>query len=92
MNAIYMEKGNALRLSPRSGFDCATGRTVNFDKMLNNSIKSDKFTGFFDKKSARAISVMHCNSTVINMNLSADDSNMSTKYFQASHFPAFAMR
>ena len=86
MNANYMEKGNALRLSPRSGFNCAKNRAMNFDKIPNNSINIDKLTGFFDKNSAREIIVKHCNSMVINTNLSAGDSNMAAKFFRRTAF------
>ena len=80
----------------RSGMN-REGRVVNFDKILKNSINTDKFTGFFDKKSAREIIVKHCNSTIINMNLSAGDSNMTGKFFQRAAFarrgrPAQAQR
>ncbi|MCE2452587.1 MAG: hypothetical protein J4F48_07055 [Nitrospinae bacterium] len=62
---------------------------MNFDKIPNNSINIDKFTGFFDKNSAREISVKHCNSMVINTNLSAGDSNITGKFSQAPHLPVF---
>ena len=52
MDANYMEKGNALRLSPRSGLKCAKGCAMNFDKIVKNSVNIDKFTMYFDKKRA----------------------------------------
>jgi len=67
-------------------------RAVNFDTIRNNPVNSDKFTGFFDKISVPDISVTHCNSTDTNMNLSADDSNMTEKIFKAPHLPAFGMK
>ena len=65
---------------------------VNFDKIPKNTIKLDKFTGFFDKKRAREISVKHCNSMVTDMNLSAGDSGKRQKNFGAPHLPAFGMK
>ena len=53
MNANYMEKGNALRLSPRAGLKCAKGWAMNFDKIVKNPVNIDKFTMYFDKKRAR---------------------------------------
>ena len=49
MNANYMEKGNALRLSPRAGLKCAKGCAMNFDKIVKNPVNIDKFTMYFDK-------------------------------------------
>ena len=89
MNANYMEKRNALRLSPRSGLKCAKSRAMNFDKIPNNSIRLDKFTGFFDKKMTRKYIVNTCNVMTYITNLSTDDSNLTAKFFQASHLPAF---
>ncbi len=81
MDTNYMEKGNALRLSPRSGLKCAKVRAMNFDKIVKNPVNIDKFTMFFDKKLARKIIVKHCNQTIINMNLSAVDSNKRQKKY-----------
>ena len=59
MNANYMEKGNALRLSPRSGLKCAKGCAMNFDKIVKNPVNIDKFTMFFDKILAGKIIVRY---------------------------------
>ena len=59
MNANYMEKGNALRLSPRSGLKCAKGCAMNFDKIVKNQVNIDKFTMFFDKILAGKIIVRY---------------------------------
>ena len=59
MNANYTEKGNALRLSPRTGLKCAKGCAMNFDKIVKNPVNIDKFTMFFDKKNAGKISVRY---------------------------------
>lgn len=50
MDANYMEKGNAPRLSPRSGLKCAKGCAMNFDKIVKNPVNIDKFTMYFDNK------------------------------------------
>ena len=59
MDANYMEKGNAPRLSPRSGLKCAKGCAMNFDKIVKNPVNIDKFTMFFDKILAGKISVRY---------------------------------
>ena len=52
MDANYLEKGNAPRLSPRPGLKCANRCAMNFDKIVKNSVNIDKFTMYFDIKRA----------------------------------------
>ena len=62
-------------------------RAVNFDKIPNNSINIDKFTGFFDKKRARENSVRDCNIVTYKIYLSGGDSDMTAKILHAPHLP-----
>jgi len=60
-------------------------RAGNFDKIPNNTINIDKFTGFFDKKRKRKNIVTHCNKMICFIYPSAGDSNMSANFFRAPH-------
>ena len=60
-------------------------RAGNFDKIPNNTINTDKFTGFFDKKRKRKNIVTHCNKMICFIYLGAGDSNMSANFFRAPH-------
>ena len=52
-------------------------RAANFDKIPNNSINIDKFTGFFGKKRKRERIANNCNIMAYLAYLSAGDSNMN---------------
>ena len=60
-------------------------RAGNFDKIPNNTINIDKFTGIFDKKRKRDNIVTHCNEMICFIYPSAGDSNMSANFFRAPH-------
>ena len=69
-------------------------RAVNFGKILNNSIKLDKFTGFFDKFLKIIFSVNGCNSNVYCKNMSGEHSSLATKksFSPPTHLPATARK
>ena len=55
-------------------------------ELLKNTINTDKFTGFFDKKLKREILANHCNILSLFEYLSVCHSNKAAKKFQTSAF------
>ena len=65
---------------PRAGAP-AQERAVNFDKIPENCIKLDKFTGFFDKFPKGEYPVNYCNKKSYDTNLSVPHSDTGRKSF-----------
>ena len=60
-------------------------------ELLKNSIKLDKFTGFFDKKRNGETLSNHCNILSLCEYRSVRRSNKAAKKSKPPHLPAFAM-